>query len=121
MSSWNRTCRALVVLVAMITPAIAFGQSIRPNVGQSVSSTHRPWVGFSLGTGFLGSDHVEPDDSRDVGLSLDIPLQPTTRIRVGAGRMWVNGASFGEFPLRRLTFDGVALLRFPSPRRTCQS
>lgn len=121
MSSWNRTCRAVVALVVMITPAMALGQGIRPNVGQSVSSSHRPWVGFSLGTGFLGGDHVEPDDSRDLGLSLDIPLQPTTRIRVGTGRMWVNGANSGEFPLRRLTFDAVALRPFPAPGRACQS
>lgn len=121
MSSWNRTCGALVVSGVMINPAIAFGQSIGPSVSQSVSSSHRPWVGFSLGTGFLGGNSIEPDDSRDLGLTLDLPLRSTTRIRVGSGRMWVNGADFGEFPLRRLTFDAVALRPFRSPRRACQS
>jgi hypothetical protein len=121
MSSWNRTCRALVVLVLMITADSAFGQSMHPNVGQSVSSSHRPWVGLSLGTGFLGGDNVEPDDSRDVALSLDVPLRPTTRIRVGAGRMGVNGADFGEFPLRRLTFDAVALVPALRQRFSCRS
>jgi hypothetical protein len=86
-----------------------------------LSSAHRPWVGVSLGTGFLGGDNVEADDSRDLSVSLDIPLQPAFRLRTGAGRMWVNGARFGEFPLRRLTFDAVALVPFASPRRSCQS
>ena len=122
---WNQACGALVVLAVMINPLMALGQTIGPfDYAQgkpSVSSSQRPWVGFSLGTGFLGGNSVEPDNSRDVGLTLDIPLQPTTRIRVGSGRMWVNGADFGEFPLRRLTVEGVALVPFPSPRRACQS
>ena len=121
MSSWNRTRRALVVLVVMITPASAFAQSAGPSVGLSLSSPHRPWVGVSLGTGFLGGDHVEPDDSRDVNVSLDVPLRSTFRIRTSVGRMRVNGASFGEFPLRRLTVDGVALLPVGSVGRSCQS
>jgi hypothetical protein len=121
MSSWNRTCRALVVWVVIITPAMAFGQSTGPTVGVSLSSPHRPWVGFSLGTGFLGGDNVEPDDSRDLSLSLEIPLQSTFRVRTAAGRMWVNGARFGEFPLRRLTVDAVALWPFRSPGPSCQS
>jgi hypothetical protein len=121
MSSQNRTCRALVVLVVMITPAIAFGQSSGPNIGLRLSSAHRPWVGVSLGTGFLGGDNVEPDDSRDLSISLDVPLHPAFRLRTGAGRMWVNGARFGEFPLRRLTFDAVTLVPSFRPRRSCQS
>jgi hypothetical protein len=116
-----RRCRALVVLAVMIIPATAFGQSIRADPGLGVNSPHRPWVGVSLGTGFLGGDHVEPDDSRDLGISLDMPIQPIARIRVGAGRMRVNGASFGEFPLRRVTIDAVALMPFPRGRRACQS
>jgi hypothetical protein len=110
-----------VALVVITTPAIALGQSTGPNIDRSVSSTDRPWLGFSLGTGFLGGDSVEPDDSRDLGLSLDIPLRPTIRTRVVAGRMWVNGAEFGEFPLRRLTFDGVVLRPFRGPGTSCQS
>jgi hypothetical protein len=35
--------------------------------------------------------------------------------------MSVNGARFGEFPLRRLTFDGVALVPFRGPGTSCQS
>lgn len=123
MSSWTRRCGALVVWSVMINPAIALGQSSGASVAQSVSvsSPHRPWVGLSLGTGFVGGDHVEPDDSRDLGLTVDIPLQSVTRIRLGTGRMSVNGARFGEFPLRRLTVDAVALLPFRSSRRACQS
>lgn len=121
MSSRNRTCRAIAALVVMITPAMAFGQSTGPTIGVSVSSPHRPWVGFSLGTGFLGGDNVEPDDSRDVGLSLDIPLRPSIRSRIVAGRMRVSGAEFGKFPLRRLTVDAVALGPFPGPGPSCQS
>ena len=121
MRSWNRTRRALVTFVVLIAPAMAFGQSTGPNARLSMSSPHRPWVGVSLGTGFLGGENVEPDDSRDLGVSLDIPLQPTFRLRAGAGRMRVNGARFGEFPLRRLTFDAVALVPFASPGRSCQS
>jgi hypothetical protein len=109
------------MLGVMIYPAFAFGQSTGPSVVQSVGSSHRPWVGFSLGTGFLGGNTVEPDDSRDLGLTLDLPLQPTTRIRVGTGRMWVNGANFGEFPLRRLTVEAVALRPFRGPGQACQS
>lgn len=119
MSPSNRTWRALAVLVVMITPAVAFGQGL--NVSQSVSSPHRPWVGLSLGVGFLGGDNLEPDDSRDVGFSLEIPLKPAIRLRAGAGRMSVHSASFAAFPLRRFTFDAVALRAFPSPRRACQS
>jgi hypothetical protein len=121
MSSWNRTCLVFVVLVVVITPAIAAGQSTGPSVGLTLSSPHRPWVGVSLGTGFLGGDNVEPDDSRDLSVSLDVPLQPAFRLRTGAGRMWVNGARFGEFPLRRLTFDAVTLVPSFRPRRSCQS
>lgn len=121
MSSWNRTWRALVALVVLTTPVMAFGQSPGPNVNLSVSSIHRPWVGFSLGTGFLGSDSVEPDNSRDVSLSLDIPLWQRIRTRVVAGRMGVNSADFADFPLRRLTFDGVALVPFRGPGTSCQS
>ncbi len=112
MSSAKRTCGGFLALV-LIAPAIASGQS--------VSSAHRPWAGFSMGTGFVGGDHVEPDDSRDLGLSLAIPLRPVMRIQVGAGRMRVNGARFGEFPWRRFTFDGVVLRPFSSARRACQS
>lgn len=125
MSFANLVCGAVVIVSVMITPTIAFGQSIGPNVGQSVSvnSPHRPWVGFTLGTGFLGGNSVEPDDSRDLGLSVDIPLQPSARIRVGTGRMWVHGGStnFREFPLRRLTVDAVALIPFTGRGRACQS
>jgi hypothetical protein len=120
MRSWNRTWGALVVLGVMFTPVIAFGQSTGPSAPR-VSSPHRPWVGFSLGTGFLGGDSVEADDSRDLGLTVEIPLQSVTRIRVGGGRMRVNGARFGEFPLRRLTVDGVVLLPVRSARRACQT
>jgi hypothetical protein len=100
---------------------MAFGQSPGPNISRSLSSIDRPWLGISFGTGFLGSDSVEPDDSRDLGVSLDIPLLPTIRTRVSAGRMGVKGARFGEFALRRLTFDGVALMPFRGPGTSCQS
>jgi hypothetical protein len=109
-----------VVLIVMITPAIASGQSTGRNVGQNVSSPHRPWAGVSLGTGVLAGANVEPNNSWDLGVSLDIPLQPAFRLRTGAGRMSVNGARFGRFPLRRLTFDAVAFMPLAGPGRSCQ-
>jgi hypothetical protein len=121
MSSWNWSGRALVAGMVMMAPAVVYGQSLQPTAGQNVSADHRPWVGLSLGTGFVGSDNVEPDDSRDLAVSVDIPLQPIARIRVGAGRMGVNGAEVGAFPLKRLTFDGVLLRPFVGPGRACQS
>jgi fluoride ion exporter CrcB/FEX len=121
MQFWNRWCRAVAVLVAIFTPTLASAQSTSVGVVQSAGQSHRPWIGLALGTGFLGGEHVEPDDSRDVGVSVDIPLQPLARLRVGGGRLSVNGADFGEFALRRVTIDGVALIPFPRARRPCQS
>ena len=121
MSTWNRTARAIVMLTVLIRPAIAFSQTGPPQSGDRKGASHRPWLGVSFGTGFMGSDNVEPDDSRDVAVSLDVPLQPIARLRVGAGRMGVNGAEFGGFPLKRLTFDGVLLRPFVGPGRACES
>ena len=117
MRCFKRRCGGVVVLLATIAAGRVAGQTISSDRDKGYGLSRRPWVGVSLGTGFVGSDHVEPDDSRDLALS----LRRTTRVRVAAGRMGVKGADFGKFPLRRLTIDGVTLVPFPTSRRSCQS
>lgn len=103
------------IVVAISGPIDAFAQTI------SVSSPHRPWFGVSIGKGFVGGDNVEPDDSSDIAAAVDVPIVPTARIRVGAGRLSVNGARFGSFPLRRVTVEALGLVPFPRIGRACQS